>query len=259
MATGNNRCVAAHGSAILLCVMLMNLTACEKRETAGASPLASQMETMEWRAPDCEPAEDCTSVTVNREVFTDRPALNEAVRLQLLEQLQGNGESPVVADTSLAQVAQAFIDDAAKVADISSARWQMTGDAKKLSQRDNLLTVEISSYVYSGGAHGMPVTRWLNWDLSQNKRVALADVIKPGAEEKFWSLAQAAHQQWLNTQNAREDFRENWPFARSEDFRFTDKGLLLRYGVYTLGPYSMGEVELLIPEEQLGEVVREHF
>ncbi|WOX07036.1 DUF3298 and DUF4163 domain-containing protein [Microbulbifer pacificus] len=237
----------------------MTLTACAKREPAGAAALASQMETMEWRAPDCEPADDCTSVTVDREVFSDRPALNEAVRLQLLEQLQGNGETTVAADTSLAQVAQAFIEDAGKVADISSARWQMTGDAKALARRGNLLTVQITSYVYSGGAHGMPVTRWLNWDLSENRRVVLEDVIKSGAEGKFWSLAQAAHQQWLETQNAQQDFRENWPFARSEDFRFTDKGLVLRYGVYTLGPYSMGEVELLIPREQLVEVVREDF
>lgn len=238
---------------------LLALTACDNRAPARAAPLVSNMETQEWRAPDCESEERCTSVEIKREVFADRPALNEAIREQLLKQLQGNGEAPETAASSLEQVAQAFIDDAAKVSDISSAGWQLTGDAKKLAQQGNLLTVAVSSYIYSGGAHGMPVTRWLNWDLAADKPVALADVIAPGAEEKFWSLAQAAHGQWLDTQNMDADFRQNWPFVHSDDFRLTDAGLVLLYGVYTLGPYSMGEVELTIPREQLAGVVREVY
>lgn len=238
---------------------LLPLTACDRREPALSVPLTSEVETQEWRAPDCESEERCTSVEFKREVFADRPALNDAVRSQMLKQLQGNGEAPETAASSLDEVAQAFIDDAAEASDISSAGWQLTGDAKKLAQQGNLLTVAVSSYIYSGGAHGMPVTRWLNWDLAEDKPVALSDVIEPGAEEKFWALAQAAHGQWQDTQNMDGDFRQNWPFVRSDDFRLTDAGLVLLYGVYTLGPYSMGEVELTIPREQLAGVVREVY
>lgn len=259
MATGNNRGMAALSGAILLGGILMSMSACDKREPADAVPLASQMETMEWRAPDCEPAEDCTSVIVSREVFADRPALNEAVRLQLLEQLQGNGESPAAVDASIAQVAQAFIDDAAKVADISSGRWQMSGDAKALARRGNLLTVEITSYVYSGGAHGMPVTSWLNWGLAAEKKVTLGDVIKPGQENAFWAVAAEAHKHWQDTQQLDDNFRSNWPFTETEDFRLGDKGLVLLYGVYALAPYSSGQVELTVPWTKLADVIRPEF
>ncbi|WP_158681627.1 DUF3298 and DUF4163 domain-containing protein [Microbulbifer pacificus] len=244
---------------LALFTMLLNLAACEKSVSV-TGPLASKMEIQEWRAPDCKPEEDCTSVVVKREVFTERPALNDAVLRQLIEQLQGNGEAPAApGDTSLAQVAQAFIDDAAEVSDISSARWQLTGDAKKLAQRDNLLTMAVTSYIYSGGAHGMSVTRWLNWDLNEDHPVALADVIKPGAEAEFWARARTAHGEWLDTQSMDADFRQNWPFVHSDDFRLTEDGLVLLYGVYTLGPYSMGEIELTLPWTQLADVVREHY
>ncbi|QIL90353.1 DUF3298 domain-containing protein [Microbulbifer harenosus] len=238
---------------------LLALIACDKREPARAAPLASNVETREWRTPGCDAEERCTSVVIKREVFAERPALNDAVRVQLLEQLQGNGEAPGSTASNFEQVAKAFIADAAEASEISSAAWQLTGDAKKLALHDNLLTVAISSYIYSGGAHGMPVTHWLNWDLAENRQVALADVIAPGAEERFWSLAQTAHKQWMEAQEVDVDFRENWPFVRSDDFRLTDSGLKLLYGVYTLAPYSMGEIELTLPREKLTGLLREPY
>ena len=105
----------------------------------------------------------------------------------------------------------------------------------------------------------MPVSHWLNWDLAADTEVKLADVIRPGQDEAFWKKAEAAHQLWLDAQNADEDFRQNWPFDRTEDFRLSDKGLVLLYGVYTLGPYSMGQVELTIPNENLAGTLREAY
>ncbi|WP_295797095.1 DUF3298 and DUF4163 domain-containing protein [uncultured Microbulbifer sp.] len=240
-----------------LSVLLLTLAACDRPSASKQAPLESEVQTFERLAPDCQQAEDCTSVSITREVFAGRPALNAAVSEQLLMQLQGNGEAaPASGATSLEQVADAFIQQAGEVAGISAARWQLSGDAKKLARHGNLLTVTISSYMYSGGAHGIPATHWLNWDLAADKAVTLADLIQPGQEQAFWKLAEEAHRNWLESQKLGDDFRENWPFAHSEDFRLTGEGLKLLYGVYTIAPYSMGEVELMVPRAQLGEIVR---
>ncbi|WP_346838696.1 DUF3298 domain-containing protein [Microbulbifer sp. SAOS-129_SWC] len=244
----------------LLCSLLWTLTACEKQQAAAEVPLSSKLETNEWRAPACKDDKDCTAVVIRREVFTNHPALNDAIRTQLLEQLQGNGEaaeSP--ANTSFAQLAQNFIAEAAKVSDMSVAHWQMNGEAEKLARHGNLLTVAINTYTYSGGAHGMPVTHWLNWDLAQDKRVILNDIIEPGQEGAFWNLARDEHEQWLQAQKADADFRSSWPFQHSEDFQLTEKGVVLLYGVYTLAPYSSGEVELTVPHAKLEGVVRKAY
>ncbi|WP_226664645.1 DUF3298 and DUF4163 domain-containing protein [Microbulbifer aggregans] len=240
----------------LMAAAIFLLVACEKGRSAKPMPLTSEMETLEFLAPDCASGDDCTSVAITREVFAGQPALNEAIQRQLLQQLQGNGgESGTTGDGSLEDVAEAFIAEAAQAADISAAPWDLSGEAKTLGRRGNLLTVEVSTYIYSGGAHGMPATHWLNWDLTADKEVTLDDVIKPQQEMAFWELVEAAHKRWLDKQKADDDFRNNWPFARTEDFRFDDEGMVLLYGVYTLAPYSSGFVELKVPREALNTVV----
>lgn len=246
---------------LLIALLLALAAGCEERATpakGGAVALESERETLERSAEGCE-GEDCASVSVTRELFKQRPALNNAVLQRLLRQLQSDGEDAKPAD-SLQAVADAFLAEAAQVSGISAARWQLSGEAKQLARRGDLLTVEIDTYSYTGGAHGMPVRSWLNWDLAADRAVSLDQVIIPGQATAFWERAQAAHQRWLeNEAEADEDFRKNWPFQRSEDFRFDNKGLVLLYGVYTLGPYALGQVELTLPWNELSGVVRENY
>ncbi|MCQ3828655.1 DUF3298 domain-containing protein [Microbulbifer elongatus] len=249
----------ANGILPLALTLMIGLSGCGQEKSGAPDRLESQVESLEMLEPDCTSPDQCASVTIQREVFSDQAALNDAIYQQMLTQLQGSGESPDAPLDSLEKVAQKFLDDAAAVTVSSAAQWQLTGEAKQLARRGDVLTVEIDSYLYTGGAHGMPVSRWLNWDLANETLLALNDVIAPGQEDAFWKLAQAAHGQWLDAQQVDKNFRENWPFARTEDFRLTDDGLILLYGVYTLGPYSMGEVELTIPSEQVDSVLRERF
>ena len=249
------------GALALVSALLLGLVGCGKepggKEPGGAPEvLTSKVETLEMQAPGCPSPDECTSVSIRREVFADHPALNDAIYEQLLKQLQGNGESDKAPLDSLDKVAQKFIDDAAAVSEVSAAQWQLNGDAKKLARRGDVLTIVINSYLFTGGAHGMPMNRWLNWDLAEEKSLSLDDVIASGNEEEFWTLAEEAHKQWLDSQTVDSEFRQNWPFARTEDFRLTDKGMVLLYGVYTLGPYSMGEVELTLPQEELAHLLR---
>ncbi|MFV8781054.1 DUF3298 domain-containing protein [Microbulbifer sp. SA54] len=236
------------------------LVACEKADSAKQVPLTSEVKILELRAPDCGRDEDCPSVAITREVFAGQPALNEAIQRQLLHQLQGNGdESGASGGGSLEDVAKAFIAEAAQAADVSAAQWDLSAEAKILNRRGNLLTVEISTYIYSGGAHGMPAMHWLNWDLAADSEVTLDDVIKPQQKEAFWALVEAAHKHWLEKQKADDDFRNNWPFARTENFRFDDEGMVFLYGVYTLAPYSSGFVELNVPRGELDKVILDTY
>lgn len=246
----------------LFLVLLMGggLAGCGQSSDQQPVQVQAETETLELRAPNCPQEASCTTVTIKREIYAQRPALNQSVKEVLLDQLQGfreAGEASV--GTSLEQVAQDFINEAEKVAEMSAANWQLNGEVKTLARTGDLLTVAISSYIYSGGAHGMPVTQWLNWDLATDTEVKLADVIAPQQENAFWQLAQAEHQQWLEEMSADEGFRQNWPFQRSEDFRFTQDGLVLRYGVYTLGPYSIGEVELVLPRKKLTGLLKASY
>ena len=248
-----------HAGAGLLLALLVcaGLAGCGPGAGKQSAPLETETETLELRAPNCSKEEGCTTVTIKREIYAQHAELNQTLNKMLLDQLQGFGEAKTTTDnTSLEQVAQDFIAEAGKTSGMSSANWQLNGEVKTLARTGDLLTVAISSYTYSGGAHGMPATQWLNWDLAADSEVKLSDVIAPQQETAFWQLAQAEHQEWLEAMSADEGFRQNWPFQRSEDFRFTQEGLVLRYGVYTLGPYSMGDVELVLPREKLTGLIK---
>ena len=243
----------------LALILLFGLAGCGQEKNVAPAALDSRVETLELRPPGCTSPDACTSVNIRREVFVDRPALNDAIYAQMLQQLQGNDDGSSAPLNALDKVAQKFLDDAAAVTVTSAAQWQLNGDAKQLARYGNLLTIEVNSYLYTGGAHGMPVSHWLNWELAGDQPVTLAELIEPEQENAFWALAEEAHRQWLATQQVDSDFQQNWPFTESEDFRLTDTGLVLLYGVYTLGPYSMGEVELTLPREKLAGVVRANY
>lgn len=253
---------------IVAMITLLALYGCERGQPPQvdtAEPLSPvgkltpERQTFERQADNCTENEECSSVSVTWEVFKQQPALNKAILNQLLLQLQGD-DAQQTATQSLEEIATAFLVEAAEVEQISSARWQLNGDAERLGRRGDLLTVEIKTYRYTGGAHGIPSVAWFNWDLSDDKQVSLPQVIREGEEQKFWELAEEAHQHWLDEQTGIDaEYRESWPFQRSEDFRFNNDGIVLLYGVYALGPYALGPVQLTIPWQQLQDVVREQY
>lgn len=227
--------------------------------TSPQADLDATTQTLQQRLPGCD-GEDCPAVSVTWPAFAQRDALNQAVEKQLIRQLAGNGEDDGSQATSLAGVADAFLADAGNLPNGAAHGWQLIGEAKLLARRGDLATVRIETYEFTGGAHGMPATHWLNWDLAANRLVTLGDILQPGQEHAFWAVAQAAHQQWLKDEaNADDDFRGAWPFQKTGDFRLTDNGVRLLYGVYTLGPYVMGMPELTLPRGDLQGVVKAKF
>ncbi|ASK35927.1 hypothetical protein CEK62_16820 [Alcanivorax sp. N3-2A] len=221
--------------------------------------LEGKSETLQRQPDQCQ-SKECPKVDIDLEVYAQQDALNQAVRAQLIRQLAGNGKDDGSQATSLEAVADGFIADAANLPDQGANGWELTGETGLLDQRGSLATIKIDSYEFTGGAHGMPATHWLNWDLAANQRVRLADIIEPGQQDAFWALAEQAHDQWLKDEaDADDDFRKAWPFQKTSDFRITDDGIVLLYGAYTIGPYVMGMPELTLPREQLSGIVKERY
>ncbi|MCW8128254.1 DUF3298 and DUF4163 domain-containing protein [Microbulbifer halophilus] len=246
-------------SRVTALLALLLAAGCDNRgDETKPGKLQVRQESFELRAPDCK-GEECPSVSVDYQLFENRPALNNAIREQLAQQLQGFAEE-AGSPGSVAAAAEAFLQQAERAPEDTGNRWHMQGNGKLLGRSGKLVTIEIGSYAYTGGAHGIPTTHWLNWDLEAGEPVALEQIIRPGQEAAFWDLARAAHERWLEEEaNIDEEFRQGWPFARTENFHLDKKGLTLLYGVYELGPYAMGQVQLTIPRDKLDKVVREEY
>ena len=119
---------------------------------------------------------------------------------------------------------------------------------------------EINSYVFTGGAHGMPYSEYLIFDQQSKKQIQLADMLQPNKKPRFKALAYDAYKKWVKTvDNDVKNYEKNWPFTLSDNVTLTDKGVDIRYQHYSISPYAYGMPVLSIPYEKLGGIIKPRF
>lgn len=119
---------------------------------------------------------------------------------------------------------------------------------------------EIDSYVFTGGAHGMPYSEYLVFDQKTKKQIQLVDMLQSGKKSRFKALAYNAYKDWVKTVDKDvASYEKNWPFTLSDNVTLTDKGIDIRYQHYSIGPYAYGMPVLSIPYSKLGGIIKSQF
>lgn len=119
---------------------------------------------------------------------------------------------------------------------------------------------EISAYVFTGGAHGMPYSEYLIFDQTTKAQIKLADILKNGQEKRFEALAYDAYKVWVKSvSDDVNSYEESWPFTLSDNITLTDKGVDIRYQHYSIGPYAYGMPVLSIPYNKLNGVIKPRY
>lgn len=210
-------------------------------------------QTVKWKRskPDCKG--ECPTLEVNTLVFAGNPELTELVdhALAMMTGINEDGRPPY-----------------GDIAGFEDYYWQVAGSrdsvllAAKLRYRSKYLTViELDSWQYlTGAAHGIGATQFLNWDNARSALVPLDHILTQGRRSEFDAALRHAHAQWLTQQpDAQADidtWNRIWPFQASDNYAFTDQGIVVKYDTYELAPYSYGQPELLIPYSELDGVLR---
>ncbi|PWB33033.1 DUF3298 domain-containing protein [Pseudomonas sp. SDI] len=212
------------------------------------TPLEVKRDAWEHIKPGCTAA-DCPLVNIDTVHFPALPKLDAIVERSLLG-LTRDGEGAAL-PASLKSYEDNFLREA-------EARHSSYLQAKVREQHDGLVIVELSSYLDTGGAHGMPGRGFINYSRQQDKVLTLKDMLVPGQEETFWKTAEEAHRGWLAATGMDKDaeFVKNWPFQKTPHIALTYGALVLKYEVYAIAPYSMGHIELKIPYPRLNGVIR---
>lgn len=202
----------------------------------------------EQRKAGCSAQDErCPFVNIDTQLFADEPALNALIDLRLRKMTVNSPEATVPA--TLEGYQELFLENA-------KPGWSSYLQAKLREQHGPLLVVELSSYLHTGGAHGMPGRGFINYDREQDRELKLADVLLPGKEGAFWRAAAKAHQQWLLTNEHDASFNRQWPFQQTANVALLRDTVLLKYDVYSIAPYSSGHPELKIPYGELDGVLR---
>lgn len=119
-------------------------------------------------------------------------------------------------------------------------------DVEYLGQRENIATFTMGYHHYSGGAHGMYSTQFVNVDLDKKTIIRLDDVFAKAQQSKVKTLLWEIYQNESRGDNGerQEPFTAKADFYLSDNFYFSQNGIVFVYPLYALGPYAAGEKEL---------------
>ena len=130
------------------------LAGCQSLLSPAQQPLPTSTQRWEHRSTGCTGTE-CPLVNIDLQLPTGLPELNARIERELLQLTTELPSDPP--PVSLARYEQDFLATA-------KPGWTSYLQAKVLQQHDRVVVIELSSYRFTGGAHGIPGRAYLNYD-----------------------------------------------------------------------------------------------
>ena len=136
----------------------------------------------------------------------------------------------------------------------SPAPWAMDVSYTLYQGANNLTSIQLVNYSYTGGAHGGNILQTYTIDGSGNL-LALTDLFQPGAdvlgllqplavESINQQLGADADQNWINEGTANLDAFQHFVVDGDQ--------LIITFDQYQVGPYAIGNIVVTIPFSELG-------
>lgn len=246
---------------------------------ANASSLISSSDYLDYELPAelqgrCIERDNCPQIEV-KYIKTNHDWINNIVnaRINHVAANIAQTKSVLIAPPINHNQVKKSLDDFASASFIdppegSTWGYSLTIDPEYIGHVQDFELFRIDSYVFTGGAHGMPYSEYLIFDPSSKTQIQLADMLVPAKQARkksrkkarFKALAYDAYKTWVKTVDEDADgYEKNWPFTLSDNVTLTDKGVDIRYQHYDIGPYAYGMPALSIPYEKLGGIIKPHF
>lgn len=238
--------------------------------TANASTLISATEYLDYELPktvqnQCFEKNNCPKIEV-KYLNTNHDWINKIINARINNLVVNSKPSELpVSTASSVQAAKSALDDFAQsqISDLPNDSvfiYSLMVSPDYLGHVDNFELFEIGSYVYTGGAHGMPYSEYLILDPNSQQQVTLDEMLQVGQKSRFQALGYDAYKTWVKTVDKNiSGYEKNWPFILSDNITLTAKGINIRYQHYDIGPYAYGMPVLSIPYNKLHGIIKPHF
>lgn len=135
---------------------------------------------------------------------------------------------------------------------------------KILTQTTDFLSLEINSYYYTGGAHGMPAFKIFNYDARLVKNLEMKDLFQKNADF-LKIIAPYCKTELLkrmdeigSDENTIEDGTDPVNPENYTLFEIKKEGLEVIFAPYQVAPYVAGAQSVLVPYETLKPILKEN-
>jgi len=113
-------------------------------------------------------------------------------------------------------------------------------------QTDDLLSLSVFYYCYTGGAHGCTVQEAYNLNLVNGERITLPDILK-GKKDYLKIINQEIKRQIQLNLEAYFDDAVFHSISQEQPFYLIEDGIVIYFGLYEIAPYSSGIRYFKIP------------
>jgi hypothetical protein len=127
-----------------------------------------------------------------------------------------------------------------------SQEWEAQIDGEVFFQSPEIITIALTSYINTGGAHGLLNISLLNFNVETGEKIEnnnLFDDI-----EGFKNIAKPYFEKETEGKDLL-DISED--FELPENIGYNNEGVILIYNTYEVAPYSTGIIEFMIPFEKV--------
>ena len=239
--------------------------------SASAATLINNLEYLDYELPKtiqerCIERDNCPNIEVNY-LKTNHDWINKVTNARINNLVINSkpSESAPVKTTGDAKVVKSAIDNfvTAQFADLPDDRsfsYELMVKPDYIGHVNSFEMFKIDAYIFTGGAHGMPYSEYLIFDMNTKKQVRLEDMLQAGKKPRFKALAYDAYKTWVKTVDKDVvNYEKSWPFTLSENITLTDKGVDIQYQHYDIAPYAYGMPVLSIPYSKLRGIIKPNF
>lgn len=217
-------------------------------------------ERQEIKSENCE---NCPEVTINipRALNSDplSATINNALKEEVLSLLIYDDQMEV---STIEEAIVSFNNGYLELKNLypdEPIGWEAKIDGAVTYEDTNLLTIQVNSYSFTGGAHGLSTTRFLNFDKLRALEMEIAELFINPLEFQIFAEAKFRDQENIpsvGSINATGFMFENDTFYLPQNIGFTPEGLQLIYEPYEVASYADGPIIMTIPYSEINSFLR---
>lgn len=235
------------GPVCLLLLMMIWTAACAASEVP-----RYRVVSLVTKKPDCK-GELCPSITFKKLSFEGYDRFNVFLDRSLL------GLALIDMEGSQVKRYGNIADLAAQFWKTAEDRYEIILGAEVRRATPSVIVIELQSYSYSGGAHGMSTMQYVNWVPKMDKILTLNDMVLRGRMKAFEAALKKQYMKWLDAnefaQADKAGYSKMWPFQFSENAALMQDGIAVTFDHYVLGPYALGMPTIVVPYSELKGII----
>lgn len=173
--------------------------------------------------------------------------INNAIEEELISQLHFRDDIDV---QSLEDAIRSFSATPGELPYELTKEWEADLRTRVTHQDDEILTLAVDVYVYTGGAHGIEQTIYLNFDKKRGEELESWELFHNNSEFLRLAEDEFRRQQQIPDSASINSTGYMFPgnrFDLPDNIGYSTKGLILHYNPYEVASYAEGPVVVTIP------------